>query len=520
MSLEQKAGQLMIIAFAGTVMSAELRDTIRQLHTGGVILYDWNIESPDQLAKLIADLQDTIMKNGDPALFVMIDQEGGSVARLKAKKGFTEFPSQMAITATGNIENARVIARSMALEMRAVGINVNLAPNLDVNKNAMNPVVGIRSYSSDPIRVAEYGTAFIESLQELGILSIGKHFPGHGDTNLDSHISLPSVIHDRARLESVELVPFKAAINTDIAGIMLAHVTFPAIEPTLGLPATLSKKVVTGLLRGEMEYTGLVITDELTMGALANNGYPPPKAAATALMAGADLLLIRAHYDVDRQVHQIIMDCLKREEISFSSLENTVSRILMAKQRFGILDARKNNSDAVSKRVGLSEARRFSYEIATSAITLVRDFKRLLPINVKATPLVVETSEFGLGKSLGVTTIQVSAKPTQNEIASVLARTQDNGAVIVATTDVAENRSQANLVGALCQSNRPTIVVAMGSPYDLLYMSEVPTYIATYGNNPSTINALSAILTGNTKARGRLPIDLPGLHRIDGGLTE
>ena len=190
-------------------------------------------------------------------MFIAIDQEGGRVARLTEDKGFTEFPSAMAIGATADPENAYRMASAMAAEMRAVGINVDFAPDLDVNNNPANPVIGTRSFSSDPNKVAAFGAAFARGLQENGILAFGKHFPGHGDTGTDSHIALPLVPHDRARLDQIELVPFKAAIAENFAGIMSAHVTFPAIDPNPGMPATLSRPVLTGLLRDELGFQRL-----------------------------------------------------------------------------------------------------------------------------------------------------------------------------------------------------------------------------------------------------------------------
>ncbi len=222
---------------------------IGKYHIGGVVFFARNVQSPQQAAELTNKLQQTAIENGNPGLFIAIDQEGGRVARLTEDTGFTEFPSAMAIGATADPENAYRMASAMAAEMRAVGINVDFAPDLDVNNNPANPVIGTRSFSSDPNKVADFGAAFARGLQENGILAFGKHFPGHGDTGTDSHFALPLVPHDRARLDQIELLPFKAAIAENIAGIMSAHVTFPAVDPNPGMPATLSRSVLTGLLR-------------------------------------------------------------------------------------------------------------------------------------------------------------------------------------------------------------------------------------------------------------------------------
>src|SRR5215216_2993094 len=196
LTLEQKIGQLMIIGFEGTQAGPTLLEMISNYYIGGVVFFARNVESPWQMAELINKLQQTAIERGNPGLFIAIDQEGGRVARLTEDKGFTEFPSAMAIGTTADPENAYRMASAMAAEMRAVGINVDFAPDLDVNNNPSNPVIGTRSFSSDPNKVAAFGAAFVRGLQENGILSFGKHFPGHGDTGIDSHFALPIVPHD------------------------------------------------------------------------------------------------------------------------------------------------------------------------------------------------------------------------------------------------------------------------------------------------------------------------------------
>ncbi len=517
MSLEQKVGQVMLVGFDGITLTPNLRDDLTQLHIGGVIFYDRNVASPQQVAQLNVDLQNAMKQNNDLPLFITIDQEGGVVARLKEDKGFTEFPGQMAVAATGDASNARRIAQAIAGEMLALGFNMDLTPDLDVNNNPQNPIIGTRSFGSDPKRVAEYGVAFIDAMQSVGMIAIGKHFPGHGDTGIDSHISLPTVPHNRARLESIEFVPFKAAMRANIAGIMSAHITFPAIDPSPGLAATLSPKVLTDLIRGEIKYDGLVMTDELTMGALAMSGYPAPQAASTALRAGADIVLLQTGYTMHRQVHTMLVEHVQRGVIPMTRLDQAVRRILLAKQKFGILTeyaAPHINLAAV----GSAEIKSISRDVALKAVTLVRDEAKQLPLKADAKLLVIETGNFGLGKLLDATTMQVKAQPTQSEIDSVVKIASDGRIVIVCTSDVAKNTAQANLIAALNKANAPTVVIATRSPYDLMYLGRVTTYLATYGNNPPMIEALAAILTGKAKPQGTLPVDLPGLYKIGDGI--
>jgi len=506
MSLEEKVGQVMLVGFDGTTLTPEFRDDITQLHIGGVIFYERNVQSPSQVAQLNADLQNVAKQNGDPALFLTIDQEGGIVTRMREDKGFTEFPGQMAIGATGDVNNARRIAQAISNEMLALGFNMDLTPDLDVNNNPANPVIGTRSFGSDPKRVAEYGVAFIDGMQSAGMIAIGKHFPGHGDTGVDSHIALPTVPHDRARLESVEFVPFKAAMQVNIAGIMSAHITFPAIDPTPGLAATLSPKVLTDLIRGEMKYDGLVMTDELTMGALATSGYPAPQAASAALKAGADILLLQTGYTMHRQVHAMLVDHVQRGIIPQARLDEAVRRILLAKEKFGIL---KTDHRPQTANVGSTEAKAISRDVAAQAVTLVRDDAKLLPLKPDARLLVVETGAYGLGKLLGATTMQVATNIKKSEIDSIIQIARDGRTVIVATSDAARNLGQVELVTELKKSNVPTIVVATRSPYDLMYLKDVTTYLAIYGSNPPMIEAVAAVLAGKSKAQGKLPVEIP-----------
>ncbi len=339
MTLEQKAGQVMAFGFDGVAFTPELRAMVEQLHPGGLVLFARNVESPRQLAQLNTDLQRIAKANGDPGIIISIDQEGGRVARLRKENGFAEFPSAQSIGASSDpTGTARQIARAMAVEMKVAGINMDLAPVLDVNNNPANPVINDRSFGADPALVAACGIAFIETLQAEGIMAVGKHFPGHGDVSVDSHVALPIVPHDRARLDAVEFVPFKSAIRTGVAGMMSAHIAFPAIESTPNLAATLSRKVMTDLLRDQMKFAGIRMTDSLEMGALQTSGYPVPAAAITALQAGADLLLFNCGHAMNRQAHAAIVDAALRGEIPAARLDEAVRRVLIAKERFGVLD--------------------------------------------------------------------------------------------------------------------------------------------------------------------------------------
>lgn len=510
-TLEQKIGQLMIIGFDGTKADSGLLEMISRYHVGGVILFARNVQSPRQVAELVNQLQQTATESGNPGLFIAIDQEGGRVARLTEDTGFTEFPSAMAVGATADSEKAYRMACAMAVEMSAVGINVDFAPDLDVNNNPANPVIGTRSFGSDPNKVATFGSAFARGLQENGVLAFGKHFPGHGDTGTDSHIALPLVPHDRARLDHIELVPFKAAIAENIAGIMSAHVTFPAIDSTPGMPATLSRPVLTGLLRDELGFKGLIATDSLEMGALAENGYPPPIGAPLALAAGADLLLFNRDHAMHKQAFANLMSAIKEGKVLQEQLDSSVRRILGAKEKFGILNpklfadlTKSGGSTATAAHHALA------LELARKAITLLKDDASLLPLKPGEPLLVIETAAAkGLGTLLGASTLEINNDPDASAITAALNMAGDGRKVIVTTVDANIYPGQVSLVTELLAINPNIMIVSVRAPYDISVLPTVPTVLAAYGSNPPSLQTITDVLIGHSEVPGVLPVTLP-----------
>ena len=507
----QKVGQLMMIGFDGTTVDAELSRMVTDYHIGGVILFARNVQSPEQVASLTNELQTIALESGHPGLFIAIDQEGGRVARLTEATGFTEFPSAMAIAATGDPENARRMAAAMAAEMRAVGINVDFAPDLDVNNNPSNPVIGTRSFSSDPVIVAEYGIAFARGLQENGVLAFGKHFPGHGDTGVDSHIDLPRVPHDRTRLDEVELFPFRAAIQANFAGIMSAHVTFPAFDSAPGVAATLSRPVLTGLLREELGYGGLIVTDSLEMGALAAKGYPPPVGAPLALAAGADILLFNRDHVMHREAFTNLMQAIGDGRASQEQLDASVRRILEAKEKFGIVHPMPIAEPAkAGEAIAKGDHHALAWELARKAITLLKDEASLLPLEPEERLLVIETpAARGLGVLLDARTLEIKNDPNENTIAVALHLASDADKIIVATTDASFYPGQVRLVTELLAKNPNVMIVSVRAPYDISVLPMVPTALASYGSNPPMLRAIADVLTGQSKASGVLPVTLP-----------
>ena len=288
MSLEEKIGQLFIVGIGGREVGQIPKAHITKRFVGGIILYEKNIEIPEQVAALTTELQQLAQQtpHGIP-LFIAIDQEGGKVSRLQ--KGATVFPGNMALGATQSQLLAQKAGEITGIELEVLGINLNLAPVLDVNTNPKNPAIGVRSYGESPQLVSQLGAAYIRGIQKQGVLATAKHFPGHGDTNADSYKKLPLVTHDKKRINTVDLAPFREAINADVVAIMSAHILYPGLDNKM--PATLSHTIMTKLLRKELGFEGLIITDDLEMKAIEEQ-YEIGQAAVLAIQAGADMLLI------------------------------------------------------------------------------------------------------------------------------------------------------------------------------------------------------------------------------------
>jgi beta-N-acetylhexosaminidase len=328
--LTQKVGRLFMGGMPGPELDTNTISLLKKYHLGGIILFKRNIDNPIQLARLCRDIQKVSLLSSGTPLFLAIDQEGGRVARLE--EPFTQFPGNAAIGESPDPEpSALEYASTTAREMSLVGLNMNMAPVLDVAHPDMDVHLTGRSFSDDPLRVAVLGRTVINTMQQQGIMAVGKHFPGLGKSDRDPHLSLPTVHASLEEMESIHLPPFAGAIEARVSAIMSSHAVYPALDP--GVPATLSSKIMTGLLRHTMDFRGLVISDDLEMGAIENE-MPLPEGAANAFEAGIDLLLICRNQSLLIESIEHLRNKVLREEISLERLHESLKRIAQAKKEF------------------------------------------------------------------------------------------------------------------------------------------------------------------------------------------
>src|SRR6187455_1156100 len=356
-SLRREIGQLLIGSLPGQTVTTELRSLSRDFSLGGVVLFGRNIEAPEQVAELAHDTQQLVPS---VPLWVSVDQEGGRVARLKAP--FTEWPPMAVLGRRGDEGLARRFAAALAAELRAVGITLDYAPVLDIHTNPNNPVIGDRAFSDDAAMVARLGAAIIDELQRQGVAACGKHFPGHGDTSVDSHLELPLVEHPPDRIRRVECVPFREAVRAEVAFMMTAHILVPALDEER--PATLSPTIVTGMLREELGYQGVILSDDLEMKAIAKT-YAVPEAAVQAIAAGCDgLLVCSGDVDLQAKTLEALVYAVEQGRVPYKRLEDALSRLRRAKERFLAAPVSSQKVSRIRQVLGCDAHRRIVDEMA------------------------------------------------------------------------------------------------------------------------------------------------------------
>jgi len=592
MTLEEKVGQMMLASFriwkevppAGSEGAAEeeappavnvteLNDAIRacigKYHFGGTVLYAQNCRGTEQVLRLTADLQAASVKNGGLPMLIAVDQEGGIAARL----GFgTTGPSAMALAAAGDPASAAKMAEVYGEELLLLGIQADYAPVMDVNNNPNNPVIGERSFSDDPAAVTLYGTAFLEGLHRAGAIATVKHFPGHGNTDADSHTGFPRIDSTMEELKAFELIPFRAAVDAGADMVMTAHIQYPNIEKEtyisvstgeeVYLPATMSRVILTDILRGDMGFDGVIVTDALDMDAISQN-FTDADVIRLTMNAGVDMLMLPLITDTNQfrrvmDMTDTAIGMVENGEISQDRIDQSVRRILKLKKKYGMLDRDYTVTDgqlaAAVSRVGSEAHRQVAREIAEKALTLLRNENNAFPVHMqageKALILFADScaSRVGSGGLARKMLTERGALPEGAEI-TVMSNTRENGdeclqAAMQSEHVILVNRVYASacldpdsddgfstaafdrIIEARHAEGKPVIVVSCQLPYDAARFPDADAVLLTYGSTamraippasgedsayaPSLPAALCACF-GQGEPAGILPVNLPKL---------
>ncbi len=559
MTLGQKAAQLVVPGLNGVYTpndsdAAEKLERLVRLGVGGFHVFGGGESLPPVLlnpvygtsggratrgdALAIAALLNRLQRASLFPLLFTADFEGGAGYIVE---GATRYPRAMALGAAREEGLAERAGRLTAGEGRALGVHVDFYPVVDVNNNPANPIINLRSFGEDPAFVGRMAVAYMKGIQAGGMLSTAKHFPGHGDTAIDTHIGLAVIEHPRSRLDAVELVPFEAAIGAGVDAVMSTHIRLPALDPTEGLPATLSRPILTGLLRQELAFDGLVFTDSMSMGAIVK-GFPADRAAAMAVGAGADIVLDPP--DAEASVRGI-REAVERGEISREQLDRSVVRILRAKARLGLQRTRTVDVEAVPSGLGGRAREAVAAEVAAKAITLLKDDRGQVPLRLPsgARVLVLSVVDYASGwregapgrvfipelkKRFGsVTAVEVSDRTTAAELDLLRALAKGHDAVVAATyVRIASGSGRMGLAPAqlslleqlAADPKRPLTVAAFGSPYVGDLAPKVPAVLLAYDWGDAPEAAVVRALCGEAPIGGKLPVTIPGLFPAGHGL--
>ena len=544
LTLRQKIGQLIMpwvlgdFAPEGSPSHDRILEYIEDQGIGGVIM---SVGSPTEVAAKLNDFQ----AHSNIPLMVAADLETGAGFRMRGAVqmpgtielgGATDFPSLMAVGATADPQLAYEMGRITAREARAVGIHIPFAPVLDVNNNPDNPIINVRSFGENPEEVAGLGAAFVRGVQENGAIATGKHFPGHGDTETDSHLGLPAIPHSRARMDSVELFPFRHAIEAGMGAVMTAHISVPSLDGGVGDPSTLSSAVLTDLLRGEMEFDGLLFTDAMDMSAISR-GYGAEEASVRAIEAGADVILMPP--SVERAVEGIAA-AVESGRIDASRIDASVRRILETKKQMGLDRDRVVQIDQIGQVVGIPAHTQVAAEIAERSITLLHNGGNLLPLLGTRSARVMSvsfrrTSDVLAGRyfnarlrqtypRLTTAGLDVDSGPALYE--SLLRQARQQALVILSTYVTAFSQSGSlalpeevvDFAGQLTEIGVPHIVVSFGNPYLITELPDVRAYMLAWSGSEVSQTAAAQALFGEIEISGRVPTRIPPLYEMGDGI--
>lgn len=534
LSLREKVGQLMMPWVAGNYVALDSEDFdtlvawVERDGIGGLVM---SVGMPHSYAAKLNALQ----RRARVPLLVASDMENGpgmrmggiySFPHLLAQDGGTEFPSTMAIGATGSDSLAYALGRATAREARAVGVHMVFGPVLDVNSNPANPIINTRAFGEQPEQVARLALAYMRGAHDGGLMTTGKHFPGHGDTDRDSHIDLPTISANRARLDSVELAPFRAAIEQDIDAIMTAHIAVTGVEGEQAPPATLSRFMMTDLLRDQLHFRGLLITDAMTMGAVVRR-YGEKEAVLQALDAGADIVLMPVN--LPRAIATVV-EAVESGRITTARIDASVRRILQAKVRAGVTRNRLVELDSVASNVGIRAHRELAQTIAQRSLTLLRDTSAQLPLPDSVRSILsltyvgvqdpVAGRAFDRALRAGgrqVRARRIDARTTASELEALRAEADSADVTVVSMyispVEYAGSIQAGNVftefITQLATNGKPVIAISFGSPYVISALPDVSAYLLAWSGVPVSQRAAAQALLGLAPISGKLPVSIP-----------
>ena len=555
MSLEEKVGQMIVSSFESDFMSTdskkfdELVRAVHELKVGGFHLFGGSEPIPTVLLNPTygsvtlgrpleaASIVNRLEAIAPVPLLNTADFETGVGFRIA---GATTFPRLMAFGAARDERLAHEAGRVTGEEARAIGVHVNFAPVVDVNNNPRNPVINTRSYGEDPQMVGRLASAYIRGMQAAGVSATLKHFPGHGDTDVDSHLGLPIIKHPRTRLEQMELVPFRAGVAAGADAVMTAHIELPELDPAPNTPTTLSRPIVEGLLRKELGFNGLIYTDSMGMAGVTAM-YKPGDAAVRAVKAGNDVVL---HSPDDAAAFSGIVEAVKSGEIPIARIEQSVRRILHAKVRAGLHRQKLVNLDQIPAVVGTRRNQAVAQQVSERSVTLVKDTRGQLPLNLRpdAQVLYLSVLDYPSGWRIAapsrtfipelrqrwpnVTAIELSDRSTPSELELVRAMAPRFDIVIASVfvrassasgrMDLAEPLTR--LLNGFARSNRPFVTIFFGNPYVPMFMPDLPAVLLTYDFYDLAEASAVKALAGEIAITGKLPIELPGYAKVGDGI--
>jgi beta-N-acetylhexosaminidase len=540
MTLREKLGQMLMPHYFGVFTSAdsaaykELLHEVEVNHVGGFLVGTQRGPLGIERSQVYptAVLTNELQKRAKVPLLIGADFESGTSMRIDEG---TSFPSAMAVGATGDPKLAYTVGKVTALEARAAGVRWIFAPDADVNNNPDNPIINIRSFGEDPQQVAQFVAEEIRGIEENGGLATPKHFPGHGDVSVDSHLSLATVPGDRDEMEANELVPFRAAIAAGSGSIMPGHLAVPAFEPDATIPATVSKNILTGLIRDELKFKGLVVTDAMDMGGVTNL-FPPGEAAVRAVQAGADVLLMPPVPDAAMSG---LERAVKSGRISQKRIDDSVRRILLAKAKLGLDKNRLTDIERLDKSFGKPEFLAQAQNVADRGVTLLRDTSHVVPLDATkpmrvllvslsadADPYPGETIEPEIRwrvdslkalradmQFVSVSTLKMPPPDTYDvAIAALFVRVADRKG------NVAFPEDQRAFVNQMIAAGKPTVVIGFGSPYLISTFPDAPVWLAEFSTNDVSQRAAVRALFGQVPIQGQIPVTVPGVVKRGDGL--